>query len=60
MVDGLAIILVADAIVGYWLTCVECGPNPGLLAFGVLFVIPAVYQALMYITLRSQADSERQ
>jgi len=57
---GLAIILAADVIVGYLLTCIDCGANPGLLGFGVLVVIPAVYLTLMYITLKSQADSERQ
>ena len=38
----------------------ECGPvGAGLLTFGVLGVIPAVYLTLMYLTFRSQAESER-
>ena len=59
---GLAIIAVAVVYIGYRFANLasECGPvAAGLLAFGVLGVIPAVYLALMYLTFKSQADSER-
>ena len=56
---GLAIILVAVVYVGYQFTMLECGPvTAGFLAFGVLGVIPAVYLTLMYLTLKSQSESE--
>jgi hypothetical protein len=55
---GLAVIIVATIYVGYQMACLECGP-PGLLEYFVLIVMPVVYLALMYISLRSQADSER-
>jgi hypothetical protein len=56
---GLAIILVAVMYVGYQFTTLDCGPvTAGLLAFIVLGVIPVVYLALMYLTLKSQYESE--
>jgi hypothetical protein len=55
---GLAIILVVDIFIGYRFTCVDCGPIEAFLAFGVLIIIPAVYLTLMYITFKSQAESE--
>jgi hypothetical protein len=56
---GLAIILVAVVYVGYQFTTLDCGPvTAGLLAFIVLGVIPVVYLALMYLTLKSQYESE--
>lgn len=58
---GLAIILVAVIYVGYQFTTLGCGPGTaGSLAFIVLGVMPAVYLVLMYITLKSQSDSERE
>jgi hypothetical protein len=57
---GLAIILAAIAYVGYLFTTMGCGPGTaGPLAFMVLGVMPAVYLVLMYMTLKSQSDSER-
>jgi hypothetical protein len=56
---GLAIILAAVGYVGYQFTTLDCGPvTAGLLAFIVLGVIPVVYLALMYLTLKSQYESE--
>jgi hypothetical protein len=57
---GLAIILAAVVYVGYQFTNLACGPGiAGTLAFIVLGVMPAVYLVLMYLTLKSQSDSER-
>jgi hypothetical protein len=55
---GLAVIIAAAVYVGYQLACLDCGP-PGLLEFIVVGVMPVVYLTLMYMSLRSQADSER-
>jgi hypothetical protein len=56
---GLAIILAAVLYVGYQFTTLDCGPAmAGVLAFIVLGVIPVVYLALMYLTLKSQSESE--
>ncbi len=60
---GLAIIAAAVVYVGYQFSKLasDCGPvAAGLLAFIVLGIIPAVYLALMYLTFKSQADSERE
>ena len=58
---GLVIIVAAVVYVGYQFSSLECGPiAAGLLAFGVLGVIPAVYLALMYLTFKSEAESERE
>lgn len=57
---GLAIIAAAVVYVGYQFTTLDCGPAmAGGLAFFVLGVIPVVYLALMYVTLKSQAYDER-
>ena len=56
---GLAIILAAVAYVAYRFACLECAPA-GFLEFIVLGIVPAIYLLLMYLTFRSQADSERQ
>ena len=59
---GLATIAAAVVYIGYQFTKLasDCGPvAAGLLAFGVLGVIPAVYLALMYLTFKSQSESER-
>lgn len=57
---GLAIIVAAVVYAGYQFTTLECGPGTaGFLAFVVLGVVPVVYLALMYLTLRGQSDSER-
>jgi len=56
---GLAIIIVTIAYAAYRFSCLECGPpNPFLLAI-ILGVMPAVYLTLMYLTFKSQGDSER-
>jgi hypothetical protein len=56
---GLAIILVAVIYVGYQFTRLECGAGTAaFLAFVVLGVVPAVYLSLMYLTLKSQSESE--
>jgi hypothetical protein len=57
---GLAIVIASEIYVGYRLFCLDCGPIGGLLGFMVLGVVPVVYLTLMYLTLKSQADSERQ
>lgn len=60
---GLAIIAAAVVYIGYQFTNLapDCGPvAAGLLAFVVLGVIPVVYLGLMYLTFKSQADSERE
>lgn len=57
---GLAVIAAAVLYVGYQFTTLDCGPAmAGGLAFIVLGIIPVVYLALMYLTLKSQADDER-
>ena len=50
---GLVIILAAVAYVGYQFYATKCQAT-GLAGFLVLIVLPAVYLALMYLTLRSQ------
>ncbi len=50
---GLAIILAADIYIGYLFHATSC-PATGLPEFMVLIVMPAVYLALMYVTLRNQ------
>ena len=58
---GLVTIAAAVMYIGYQFTKLasDCGPvAAGLLAFGVLGVIPAVYLALMYLTFKSQSESE--
>jgi hypothetical protein len=58
---GLAIILAAVIYVGYQFTTLGCGPGTaGFLAFIVLGVLPAVYLVLMYMTLKSQSESEHE
>jgi hypothetical protein len=58
---GLAVIAAAVVYLSYEFAGLECGPvGAGLLAFGVLGVIPAVYLILMYLTFKSQAESERE
>lgn len=57
---GLAVILAAIIYVGYQFTTLECGAGrAGFLAFIVLGAVPAVYLILMYLTLKSQSESER-
>ena len=56
---GLVIILAAVAYAAYRFACLECGPA-GFLEFMILGIVPLVYLVLMYLTLKSQADSERQ
>lgn len=56
---GLGIIAAAVGYVAYRFSCTDCGTNSGLLQFLVLGVIPVVYLVLMYMTFRSQAETER-
>lgn len=57
---GLAIILAAVIYVGYQFTTLSCGPGmAAFLAFVVLAVVPGVYLVLMYLTFKSQSESER-
>lgn len=51
---GLAVIVAADLWIAYRMFSTAC-PASGLAQVLVLVVIPAVYLALMYLTLRSQA-----
>ncbi|KPP81205.1 MAG: hypothetical protein HLUCCA04_09445 [Oceanicaulis sp. HLUCCA04] len=55
---GVAIVLAAVAYIAYRFACMECGHPGGLVEFLVLGVIPIVYLTLMYVTLKSQHDSE--
>ncbi len=50
---GIAIVFAAVAYVGYQMFAAAC-PAPTIIELGVLIVIPAVYLALMYLTLMSQ------
>lgn len=54
---GLVIILAAVVYAAYRFACLDCAPA-GFLEFMILGVVPAVYLVLMYLTLKSQADSE--
>lgn len=54
----LVIILAAVGYAAYRFACLECAPT-GFLEFMVLGIVPAVYLAPMWLTLRSQSDSER-
>jgi hypothetical protein len=56
---GLVIIVAAVGYVAYRFSCTECGQFGGLLEFLVLGVVPVVYLVLMYLTFRSQSDSEK-
>lgn len=55
---GLAIIVVAVAYTAYRFACADCGAA-ALPEFLVLAVVPVVYLVLMFLTFKSQADSER-
>lgn len=56
---GLGIVLAVVGYVAYRFSCNECG-RPGLLIeFIVLGIVPIVYLTLMYLSFKSQADSER-
>ncbi len=57
---GLAIIIVTIAFAAYRFSCLECGPPSIPLLVIILGIMPAVYLALMYITLKSEADQERE
>ena len=56
---GLVVILAVVAYVAYRFSCLDCAPA-GFLQFIVLAILPAVYLVLMYMTFKSEADSERQ
>lgn len=55
---GFVIILAAIAYAAYRFACMECAPA-GFLEFMILGIVPAIYLILMYLTFKSQADSER-
>lgn len=55
---GLVIVLAAMAYTAYRFSCLDCRPA-GYLQFIVIGVVPAIYLALMYMTFKSQEDSER-
>jgi len=58
---GIAIIVAAVMYVAYQFTRLDCGSGTaGFLAFVVLAVVPAVYLVLMYLTFKSEAESERE
>ncbi len=50
---GLVIIVIVDVYTGYLFFQTGC-QAPGIAQFLVLFIIPAVYLVLMYMTLKSQ------
>lgn len=50
---GVVIILIADFFVAERLFSADC-QAPGIIALGVVAVIPLVYLVLMYLTLTSQ------
>ena len=50
---GILVIAIADYWVATQLFSNAC-QAPSILAFGVVFIIPAVYLVLMYLTLTSQ------
>lgn len=50
---GIAILVLTDVIFAYYISTNNCGiPNP--LVIGFLFILPAVYLALMYLVFKSQ------
>lgn len=51
---GLVINVCVVVFVGYRMVTTEC-PAPGIVEAIVLLVVPTVYLALMYITLRNPA-----
>lgn len=57
---GLAIILAVVGYAAYRFACPDCTRIGLLPELMVLAVIPAVYLALMYLTLKSQAEIERE
>jgi len=56
---GLAIIAAAVIYFAYRFSCMECGHPGGFVEFIVLGIVPVVYLALMYLTLKGQANSEK-
>ncbi|WP_127601051.1 hypothetical protein [Nitratireductor alexandrii] len=54
---GLALIVAVIVYVAYRFACLDCAPA-GFLEFMILGIVPAVYLLLMYLTFKSQADSE--
>jgi hypothetical protein len=56
---GLVIIIVTVIYAAYRFSCLECGPPSIFLLVVILGIMPAVYLALMYITLKDEARSER-
>lgn len=57
---GLAIVAAIVAYFAYRFSCMECGHPGGAVEFIILGVIPVVYLGLMYLTFKSQGDSERE
>jgi hypothetical protein len=56
---GFALIALVVAYVAYRFACLECSVVSSPLEFLFLAVIPAVYLGLMYLTFKSQSDSEK-
>jgi hypothetical protein len=50
---GLIIIVLSDIYIGYLFYATQC-QAPAVAQFLVLIVVPVVYLALMYLTLKSQ------
>ena len=55
---GLTIIVAVVAYFAYRFSCMECGHPGGLIEFMILGIIPIVYLTLMYMSFKSQAESE--
>lgn len=55
---GLVIVLAAVAYTAFRFSCLDCRPA-GYLEFMVIGVVPAIYLFLMYLTFKSQNESER-
>ena len=50
---GVVFLLIMDAVFFYFVRTQNCEiPNP--IVFGIMVIIPGIYLALMYLTLRSQ------
>ncbi|MEP2829128.1 hypothetical protein [Parvibaculum sp.] len=56
---GLLIIAAIVIYFAYRFSCMECGHPGGFVEFIVLGIVPIVYLALMYLTLKNQADTEK-
>ncbi|MEQ8651463.1 MAG: hypothetical protein RIC87_03270 [Kiloniellales bacterium] len=52
---GIAIVGIIDAYIGYLFYSTEC-QAPGIAQVMVLIILPGVYLALMYLTLKRQRN----